>query len=847
MDFKKILNKIKDVLIIIKDKFIIALKWLKEKILFCAIKIKDGCITLYKFLKKHISNLIKNIKQKIKNLKEKYKQKKSEKAANTKVSKNTKKSTAKADKKSDDKTTKKGKTAKSTKTSANKSVALKELKSTQKKQKKELTEEEKKEKRKKIIKIISAITGIIILILLLLGIRSCNASRAQNALDKERSALIQLVSKYADNGDYDNAIKYIDDFRLKHPEMMKDEELEDIWQKLMDLKKAKDNMERNGGNGGYAGGPVSLDTSGLTDALRNALADANRRADENQRAADENRRELQKVKDDLEKNKNNGNRNGIGSGFDDGFSNGNASGKTPEELEAERLKKEAEDKLAAENSDLKKKLNAINDEIAKGSNSLNSGKNNDGINHFDKASDIIKTLGGNTTVGPSKETEMAKYLYDAAQNASNPSDKDKLMKEAVKHAQEAVNKNPNEAAAHNIIAQDAINRKDYNTALRELQAAANVKGDPNRYLYYYNLGKVQYTLKKYSDAANSFTMSCELKNDFAPSRYNLGLTQKQLKNESAALDAFKKTIDIDPRHEKAFLEEARILAGRSDYLGAIEAYKNVLQINNVNVQAVMELGSVYYKRKNYQEAEDNYRRALTMLGPSEEMTLTKYNLSTVLYDAGKVDEAVKYAREAYDSKGYVKNNLSKANVIYNYGLVLDETGNLDTAIPVYKEVLSCNPDHAKTKINLGNMYMELNPPQIDTAMNLFLQVYQKDNNNFEANNNLGSAYLQKEEYRSAIKYFQNALRIQPKNNEVRANLARTYAKNGDYDNAKTTYKELIKTDKKNWDAYLELSKVCMQLNENTEAEGYLIYIRDNNPAFNRSEVTNLLNAIQVKD
>ena len=28
---------------------------------------------------------------------------------------------------------------------------------------------------------------------------------------------------------------------------------------------------------------------------------------------------------------------------------------------------------------------------------------------------------------------------------------------------------------------------------------------------------------------------------------------------------------------------------------------------------------------------------------------------------------------------------------------------------------------------------------------------------------------------------------------------------------------------------------------NTEAEGYLIYIRDNNPAFNRSEVTNLLN------
>ena len=37
----------------------------------------------------------------------------------------------------------------------------------------------------------------------------------------------------------------------------------------------------------------------------------------------------------------------------------------------------------------------------------------------------------------------------------------------------------------------------------------------------------------------------------------------------------------------------------------------------------MELGNVYYQKKSYNEAEESYKRALTMLSPSENMTLTK--------------------------------------------------------------------------------------------------------------------------------------------------------------------------------------------------------------------------------
>ena len=257
----------------------------------------------------------------------------------------------------------------------------------------------------------------------------------------------------------------------------------------------------------------------------------------------------------------------------------------------------------------------------------------------------------------------------------------------------------------------------------------------------------------------------------------------------------------------------------------------------------MELGNVYYQKKNYADAEESYKRALTMLSPSENMTLTKYNLSTVMFDAGKYADAEKYAREAYEEKDYLKNDSAKVNIIYNYALMLDNQGKVDSAIPLYLEVLKLNPDHLKTKINLGVMYMTLEPPDVDTALSLFTQVYNKDKNNIEANNNLGKAYLLKEDYPNAIKFYQNALKLDSKNNAIRANLAKAFAQAGEYDSAKATYTELLKTDKENWDAYIELGKVCMQLNDNDNAEMYLVYVQEKNPMYRKAEIADLLKTI----
>ena len=102
----------------------------------------------------------------------------------------------------------------------------------------------------------------------------------------------------------------------------------------------------------------------------------------------------------------------------------------------------------------------------------------------------------------------------------------------------------------------------------------------------------------------------------------------------------------------------------------------------------------------------------------------------------------------------------------------------------------------------------------------------------------------KKEFKEAITYFQNALKIDSKNNEVRSNLAQAFASDQQFDNAKTTYLELLKLDSSNWNAFLELSKVCLAMGDSEGAEKYLVTIQEKAPDFRKDEVSSLLKSIE---
>lgn len=437
-----------------------------------------------------------------------------------------------------------------------------------------------------------------------------------------------------------------------------------------------------------------------------------------------------------------------------------------------------------------------------------------------------------------KLDEIAKRLSEAG----SASEKQKLLDEGTELAKKLLESGVESDAAHYILAQDAQKKKDYKRALSELEKAIAL--NESNYLYYYDMGKLQYLLKRFTDAKVSFNCSMELNNQFPPSVYNLGLTYVKLNDEENALESFKKSVKINPEYEKGYIEQARVYNRLGKLAECVKAYDELIKLFPDNTAAIMELGSVYYQYGKYAESEAQYKKALASLKKSEERTLTAYNLSKVLYDNKNYTEAARYGWIAYDEKDFLINDTQQANVVYNYALIQEKNEKLEDAVSLYKEALTLNPKHVKSKINLSALYMAENNPDADKALELLLDAYKTDNSDFSVNNNLGTAYMLKEQYDYAEKFYKAALDIVPDDEDALFNLANAQMKGGKPSEAVYNFTKITTKNPENLEAFVGLAKVQIQTGDSQGAYKNLLYVRKKNPSFRKAEVDSLIAVLE---
>jgi tetratricopeptide (TPR) repeat protein len=685
----------------------------------------------------------------------------------------------------------------------------------------------KRDKKKKVI--VAAVASAVLVILCGAGIAACRS--CSNSAGGTRQNTLALVRKYIDRGDYDRALNLLDSLLIKNAD---DKDANSMLDEI--LARKSDTWKGNLGTSGGAGQPAA------SAEVQNASASAPAGGSKNgaalgagssnslplqhsalkQQAADaEAERALKQQAADAEAER-----------------KAETAAAAAQKAAEEAKRKAEEDALAKKNAALQNQIAKVNAEITAGKKLLSSGKTVDALSHFDSAKKQLPESESKFSAG--KLSEIAESLYDASQ-AADGAGKSVLDSSSADYAEDSLKLDQGDARAHYVLGMQALNTRQYKTAVSELESA--VKGDASNYLYLYNLGKAQFSTKSYAEAAESFKTSSKQNRTFVQSLYNLGLTLNKLTKTDEALAAFQSVTSINPQYDKAYVETARILAKKNNTAGSLAAYKQALAINPSNSVALQEAGSVCYSAGKYSDAETYFTKSLSLLKPGESDPQTYYNLSTVLFAENKKSDAYSYAQKAYATKDTVSLAPAKANIVYNYGLMCEQTGKTDDAISAYQEVLSLDPSHVKTKINLGVMFLNMNPPDPDTALRFLNQAYLQEKNNFEVNNNLGSAYLAKKDYANAVTFFQNALKIQPKNNVVRANLAQAYASSEQYDFAKTTYLDVIKADKENWNAYVELGKVYLSLKDNENAKKWLTYVQQLKPDYRADEVKTLLSQL----
>lgn len=669
-------------------------------------------------------------------------------------------------------------------------------------------------KNKKLV--LFAFAGIAALLLLFFGIRAVAGALGGGSKNSARQNTLALAQKYLDKGQYDKAMDLLNGLLISNPN---DADADELLDRAIQLKKEDDARSAQSvvvqpGDSSYN---INIDTDEITAALR-----------------EQNEKSQQMINDLLEQQRQSQNAQ-----REEAAAERKAAEELKKKEEAERKAKEAE--LAQKNAALKSKIGDINEKILAGRADLNTGNVDSALKNFNLAISQLPLPEGEPEFSAAKYSEIASALYDASANEKDPAKKDKLRNAAITYVNKSLSVNPVDPVSHYILGMNygESSPPNWAKAAEELEKAVKASGD--NYMYWYQLGRAQYRLKNFERARTAFQNSAKYNSKFDLAYFNLGMTQKKLKLNKDALAAFRSAHSANPQNAKAYLEEARLLNDvYKDGAGAVNCYKKVIELDPVNVSALNECGVVYSNMGQYANAETCHRKAVSLLKPGDKDPITYYNLALALYNQKKNSEAEKYAQLSYEQKGAIKSDKEKAVVVYNYALAEDALGKVDKAIALYKEVLALDPDNAKTKTNLGVMFMAMG--DADAALALFLDAY-KVEKSFELENNLGSAYLSKKDYSNAITHFQNALKKNPKDQTVRFNLAKCYAEAGDFDNAKTSYLDILNSDPKNYDSYIELAKVFVALKDTASAKSYLDILRQKNPTYRKAEVDALLTAV----
>ena len=599
---------------------------------------------------------------------------------------------------------------------------------------------EKKEggKGKKIF--VFAAAGLLLLLLVFFGAKGIASAVSGGGKGgggesqaSQRANTMALARKYLDKGQYGKAMDLLNGLLILNPN---DADADSLLDQAIRLKSESDALAASS-NPAFQQGDSSYNINIDTDELTAALREQNERSRQMINELLEQQRQSQKAMRE----------------------EAAAEKKAAEELKKkeEADRKAKEEALAQKNAALKTKISSINEKVLAGKADLNTGNIDSALKNFNSAVSQLPLSEGEPAFSASKYSEVASALYDAAEAEKDPAKKERLKREAVTYVNKSLSVNPNDPVSHYIMGMNygEASPPNWEKAAKELEAA--VQNDSDNYMYYYQLGRAQFRLKNYSAARSSFESAAKRNKDFDLAHYNLGMTLKRLKLNSDAMKAFRNAYAANPQNSKAYLEEARILNDvYKDSQGAVSRYKKVIELDPVNQSALNECGVVYSGMEKYADAESCHRKAVALLAPGQKDPVTYYNLALALFNQKKLSEAEKYAKLSYEQMDAIKNSKEKAVVVYNYALVEDSLGNADKAIALYKEVLLLDPDNAKTKTNLGVMFMAMNPPDADTALGFFLEAYKVDKS-FELENNLGSAYLAKKDYSNSITHFQKQL------------------------------------------------------------------------------------------
>lgn len=232
----------------------------------------------------------------------------------------------------------------------------------------------------------------------------------------------------------------------------------------------------------------------------------------------------------------------------------------------------------------------------------------------------------------------------------------------------------------------------------------------------------------------------------------------------------------------AYFDYYKTLSRQEIYLDSARSYLLAgLRYEKDDAQGFFYLGEVQIALKRYEEAIAALERSVAL---RHGQTETLYKLGWAYSLTNKLDVALRYHRQAVELKP------NEPSYLEELATVLDDLGNYEEAMTIFKRTLQLDQQNPFTYYSLGNLYVQkLRQPE--KAIPYYKELVMLDPDFPNGYLNLGSAYALLGNYKEAAQFFERELLAQPQSPLAFFNLGRVYMLMGRRSEARDAFRKVL--------------------------------------------------------
>ena len=283
----------------------------------------------------------------------------------------------------------------------------------------------------------------------------------------------------------------------------------------------------------------------------------------------------------------------------------------------------------------------------------------------------------------------------------------------------------------------------------------------------------------------------------------LGDLYCQVGSDRHAVMAYKRALEIYPGYLEAAVKLGTQHMRMHRYYKAAEAFNNAVEINDRIVAAYIGLGASQFLAGRPEAAEDTFDLACA-LEPNTNLLFAEINrlhikLAIQNSEITDVDES----EIGYDGKDLLDVQFAryrrgleewpnKAELHYNYALLLRSKGMVDNAIRHYSRSLETNPSFQRARFKLGLAMREKKQYQESTSE--FIKGMQISREHCELHYKLALMYCDKLQFALAVEHVETAPDSMDEGISLGANINLALQNMGLVDRAEATWRTVCELD-----------------------------------------------------